>query len=140
MSNPIEDQVDDIFFFHYIGTIYQYDAPATTRHKKLKSLKIVQFFCGYGLLLVRPIACTDRMRLLLYLGVQFRWIDTHLNFLCTPFARGGRPVQKNYQLQMFLRPWKISMKLLKVWALLGDAAQIATLLVVVVSEEKSIKK
>ena len=32
------------------------------------------------------------------------------------------------------------MKLLKVWALLGDAAQIATLLVVVVSEEKSIKK
>ena len=52
MSNPIEDQVDDIFFFHYIGTIYQYDAPATTRHKKLKSLKIVQFF-----LRIRVIAC-----------------------------------------------------------------------------------
>ena len=72
MSNPIEDQVDDIFFFHYIGTIYQYDAPTATRHKKLKSLKIIQFFCEYGLLLARPIVCTDRMRLLLYLGVQFR--------------------------------------------------------------------
>ena len=140
MSNPIEDQVDDIFFFHYIGTIYHYDAPTATRHKKLKSLKIIQFFCEYGLLLARPTVCTDRMRLLLYLGVQFRWIDTHLNFLCTLFARGGRrrPDQKNYQLQMFLRPWsKISMKLLKVWALLGDAAQIATLLVVVVRRKVS---
>ena len=63
-----------------------------------------------------------------------------MNFLCTLFARGGRrrPDQKNYQLQMFLRPWsKISMKLLKVWALLGDAAQIATLLVVVVRRKVS---
>ena len=60
-------------------------------------------------------------------AISLNWhsFELFMHTVCQRRSASAWP-KKLSAVQMFLRPWsKISMKLLKVWALLGDASQIA---------------